>query len=90
MVQQDVPLGDRGEQIVCTDDCLLLAGSKRRLPQVFPVSQLVHGHQAVHVHGPVNGIEVAPVEPEHLEQVFHVFCRAVVGDLQAHGLPVAR
>ncbi len=89
MVEQDVLLADRLEEVVAPDESLGHCGCEGRVLEILAVHEVVHRHQPVQVHRPVHGVVVVRAEFEALEQEIAQPGRAVERRLEPHSIAVA-
>ena len=71
------------------DEFLRQPGRECRVLQVFAIDQVVHGHQPVQIYRPGHAVQVALLEPEHIEQKRGQVVRAVVRNFEANGRTIA-
>ncbi len=89
MVHKHVVARDGVEQVVLRAHASRDRGLERRVLEVRPVHQVVHGQQPIEVDGTVDLVERAALEAELVQQEVGHVVGAVVGDLQAHAVAVA-
>jgi hypothetical protein len=86
MVYQDVLLADAFEDVVALGQYLGQPGLEGRIRQVGAIHLIGYRHQAHQVHDARHAVEVVGIQAELLQQEVGHRLRAVIGDLQAHGV----